>query len=199
MATLELVIWLFSNLTVFGNALQNAAALPTRAQWKKSRRQGKSIGSCRIAGSTFQKDHHLMNEAAITNYITETFPKVETGTNFGYTFFFYASDHKLPFATLSSSDNGYDSVSHLDRTGIFRLNIGVSKQAFQSLFTSDPVDVSSYDFTVLDTLMPHPEYARQHFICVLNPSRATWEQVRFLLAEAYDLARRRNAKRTPPE
>ena len=28
-----------------------------------------------------------MNEASITQYITEVFPGVETATNFGYTFF----------------------------------------------------------------------------------------------------------------
>jgi hypothetical protein len=33
--------------------------------------------------------------------------------------------------------------------------------------------------------MPHPDYAPQSFICVLNPSAATFVQVRQLLAEAY--------------
>ena len=40
-----------------------------------------------------------MNEAEITQYITKTFPNVETAENFGYTFFFYASERKLPFVT----------------------------------------------------------------------------------------------------
>ena len=111
-----------------------------------------------------------MNENEITQYIIETFPGVETAENFGYTFFFYRSDHKMPFATMSASDNDYHRFSNLDRPGIFRLNIGVGKQTFQSLFGSETIDVSSYDFTVLDRIMPHPEYAAQQFICVLNPS-----------------------------
>jgi hypothetical protein len=132
-----------------------------------------------------------MNESSVANYITRTFPGVETTTNFGYTFFFYGSDHKLPFATLASSDNDYDRISNLDRPGVFRLNIGVSKQTFQALFGTAKVDVSSYDFTVLDVIMPHPDYAQQYFICVLSPSEATFERIRALLAEAYDIAVRR--------
>jgi predicted DNA-binding protein (MmcQ/YjbR family) len=53
------------------------------------------------------------------------------------------------------------------------------------------VDVSSYDFTALDVIMPHPDYAPQHFICVLSPGEATSEKIRSLLAEAYDIAVRR--------
>lgn len=132
-----------------------------------------------------------MNETSVADYIAKTFPGVETTTNFGYTFFFYGSDHKLPFATLASSDNEYERISNLDRPGVFRLNIGVSKQTFQSLFSTAKVDVSSYDFTLLDVIMPHPDYAQQYFICVLSPSEATFERIRALLAEAYDIAVRR--------
>ena len=132
-----------------------------------------------------------MDESSVADYITKTFPEVETTNAFGYTFFFYKSDHKLPFATLISSDQEYDRISNLDRPGVFRLNIGISKQTFQSLFGSAKVDINSYDFTALDVIMPHPEYAREHFICVLSPSEATFERVRSLLAEAYDIAARR--------
>ena len=136
-----------------------------------------------------------MNEPSVANYITNTFPGVETTTNFGYTFFFYRSDHKLPFATLASSDNDYDRISNLDRPGVFRLNIGVSQQTFQSLFGTAKVEVGSYDFSVLDVIMPHPHYAQQYFICVLSPSEAKFERIRALLAEAYDIAVRRYTRR----
>ena len=136
-----------------------------------------------------------MNESSVTNYIAKTFPGVETTTDFGYTFFFYGSDHKIPFATLASSDNDYDRISNLDRPDVFRLNIGVSKQTFQSLFGTAKIDVSTYDFTVLDVIMPHPEYAQQYFICVLSPSEATFARISTLLAEAYDIAVRRYTRR----
>ncbi|MBC7878307.1 MAG: hypothetical protein H7Y59_14145 [Anaerolineales bacterium] len=136
-----------------------------------------------------------MNESSIANYISQTFPEIQTTTNFGYTFFFYRDDHMLPFATIASSDNEYESISHLNRPGVFRLNIGVSKQTFQSLFGTAKIDVSSYDFTVLDVIMPHPDYAQQNFICVLSPSEATFERIRVLLAEAYNIAVRRYTRR----
>ena len=132
-----------------------------------------------------------MNESSVVDYIAKTFPGVETTINFGYTMFFYRSDRTLSFATLISSDYDYDRISNLDRPGVFRLNIGVSKQTFQSLFGAAKVDVSSYDFTALDVIMPHPDYAQYYFICVLSPSEATFERIRALLAEAYDIAVRR--------
>jgi hypothetical protein len=137
-----------------------------------------------------------MNETSVADYITSTFPGVEVTTAFGYTFFFHGSDHRLPFATLASSDNEHDRVSNLDRPGVFRLNIGVSKETFHSLFGVTAVDPSGYDFTLLDVIMPHPHYARQYFICLLSPSDATFDRVRALLAEAYDLAVRRAARQT---
>lgn len=136
-----------------------------------------------------------MDETSMTQHILDTFAGVETANNFGYTFFFYGADRMLPFATLIAADNEYDRVSNLDRPGVFRLNIGVSRQTFQSLFGTGKVDVSAYDFTALDTIMPHPDYAAQSFLCVLSPSEATFEKVRSLLAEAYELAVRRATRR----
>ena len=45
---------------------------------------------------------------------------------------------------------------------------------------------AEYDYTAEDQLMPHPVYAAQRWICVVNPSRATFdEKVKPLLNEAY--------------
>lgn len=136
-----------------------------------------------------------MTESSVANYITQTFPGVETTTNYGYTFFFYGSDHRLPFATLASTGNEYERISNLDRPGVYRLNLGVSQQTFESLFGTAKVDVSRYDFTALDVIMPHPDYAKQHFICVLAPSEATFERIRPLLAEAYEIAVQRATRK----
>ena len=133
----------------------------------------------------------------MAHYITSTFEGVETETNFGYLFFFYGDDHMLPFATLIAADNEYDHISNLNRPGVFRLNLGVSKQTFQQLFGTGKVDVSEYDFTTLDTIMPHPEYAPQSFICVLSPSDETFQRLQPLLAEAYQLAVQRHTRRKP--
>jgi hypothetical protein len=147
-----------------------------------------------------------MNEASITQYITDTFDSVHPVDAWDDTFFFYNPDDKLPdeiyFATLKSKDDDYDRASNLDRPSVFRLNIGVSKSTYRSLFGSPPsrhsagdaVD-TSYDFTAFDQLLPHPVYGRMYWICVLNPSDATFQAVRPLLAEAYDLAVSKYAKR----
>ncbi len=140
-----------------------------------------------------------MDETSVGNYITQTFPGVETAENFGYMFFFYGADRMLPFATLANADYDYDRFSNLDRPGVFRLNIGVSRQTFVSLFGTASVDVSTYDFTALDLIMPHPEYAKQHWVCVLSPSEKTFEKVRPLLAEAHGMAVRRHANRSKTE
>lgn len=146
-----------------------------------------------------------MDEAAITQYIIDTFAGVETSTAMGYTFFFYGSERKFPFATLATEDNEYDRVSHLDRPSVFRLNIGVSRATYHSLFGStqphlgpDGVVDTGHDFTALDQLLPHPVYAPQSWVCVLNPGAATFQTVRSLLAEAYERAARKQAKGAAP-
>ena len=140
-----------------------------------------------------------MNEAEMAQYIFDTFPRVETAENLGYKFFFYGADRMLPFATIATSDSDYERVSNHIRPGVFRLNIGVSRQTFRSLFGADHVDVSRYDYAALDRIMPHPDYAAQNWLCVLNPTEATFDQVRTFLAEAYELARPRSTKRTKTE
>ncbi|MBP3957362.1 hypothetical protein J8F10_19120 [Gemmata sp. G18] len=136
-----------------------------------------------------------MDEAAITRHITETYPGVDTVVALGATFFFYnpedgaPKDHMFPFATLVTGDE-HDQFSNLNRPGVFRLNVGASKQTFQSLFQTN-----DHDFTALDTIMPHPVYGMMYWVCVLNPSAETFERVEPLLAEAYQTAVGKRAKR----
>lgn len=144
-----------------------------------------------------------MGEAQITRYIFDTFDGIETETVSGDTFFFSGPDHKFPFVTLVTSD-AHDTVSDLNRPSVFRLNIGVSKPTFQALFGAHPAipgltgdGESDFDFTVLDKVLPHPIYGGLFWVCILNPSDATFEaEVRPFLAEAYDLAVGKDARRT---
>src|SRR2546423_3008879 len=99
---------------------------------------------------------------------------------------------RMPFATIVTKDYGeFDNASNLDRPGVFRLNIGVGKETFQSLFLGD----AAHDFTALDVLMPHPVYGRNHWVCVLNPSEATFERLKPLIAEAYGIVVERLGRR----
>lgn len=140
----------------------------------------------------------MIDEVFITSYITRTFEDVQTTVNLGYTFFFYKDDDMHPFATIASTGNEYEKISALDRPGVYRLNIGLSRETFQSTFGKGKIDVSPYDFTALDTIMPHPEYSSQFFICVLSPSEGTFEKIRPMLTEAHDVAVKRYNKRKAP-
>ncbi len=147
-----------------------------------------------------------MNEAEVSQYITATFDGVDVVVASGDSFFFYnpdinvPPDHTFPFVTLVTSD-GNDDFSNLNRPETFRLNIGLSKQTFRTLFGTPRLpeygvsaaesgpDASDYDFTTLDQLMPHPVYGGMYWMCVLNPSDETFAtKVQPLIAEAYDMA-----------
>src|SRR5690242_11029580 len=98
-----------------------------------------------------------MDEASVIQYILDTFAGVETSDALGYTFFFYGSDRMLPFVTLARQDNEGDRASDLDRPGVFRLNIGVSRDTYRSLFGEHPprlgpdgVVDTGHDFAALD-------------------------------------------------
>jgi len=141
-----------------------------------------------------------MDQDAIARYITETFTGVDVmlgppGIAEGDSFFIYdpdrdlTPDRKFPFATIVTKDYGdFDRASHLDRPGVFRLNIGIGKETFRALFSGE----TNHDFTTFDQLLPHPVYAAQSWVCILCPGQATFERaIRPLLTEAYELAVKR--------
>jgi Family of unknown function (DUF6194) len=164
-----------------------------------------------------------MDEASITRYITDTFDGVdvfvasrEAGSpevSWGDIFFYYdpgrklPPDRRFPFATIVIKDyENFDCASNLNRSGVFRLNIGVGKDTYRSLFGPQPSALGSggvvdtgHDFTALDQLLPHPVYAPQSWVCVLNPGAATFQAVRPLLAEAYDRSYRKHGKARPTD
>jgi hypothetical protein len=125
-----------------------------------------------------------LDQAAITAYIAETCPGTDVvtgaeGIAAGDTFFIYDPDRNLqdkqrfPFATIVTKDYGdFDNASNL------------SRETFRALFGDD----GTYDFTAQDRLMPHPVYGRQSWLCVLNPSAETFERMKPLLREAYEIA-----------
>ncbi len=148
-----------------------------------------------------------MDLASLIAYINEEFEGLHVAEAYGYTFFSYDPDGKLPddrrhpFATIAMPGNEYESMSKLDRPGVYRLNLGVKKETYRSLFGTQPalgpagVIETGHDFAAIDQLLPHPHYAPQSWICVVSPGDETFEKtVRPLLHEAYDEAVRKNAK-----
>lgn len=121
---------------------------------------------------------------------------VERIENFGYAFFFVGGDHRLPFMTVADSDNEYDNVSGLSREGVFRVNIGMSRETFASLVGGQGSETP--DYTALDVFMPHPDYAKQNFVCILSPTGENEEVTKALISEAHGIAKTRfeRGKRT---
>jgi hypothetical protein len=147
-----------------------------------------------------------MDESAIRQYIIDSFSGAEVvvaskesgapEVSWGDTFFFHqpggkvGPDHRFPFATIVTKDyENFDVASNLNRAGIFRLNIGVSRRTFRALFGESDAANPDYDFAALDRLMPHPVYGKMFWVSILNPGAETFEKVKPLLTEAYSRAR----------
>jgi len=126
----------------------------------------------------------------ITTWITTTYPDTVVGEALNARFFSLDESHWPNFATIVTTDeHDMGNPSDLARQGVFRLNIGVGKETFERLVGS----VVDPDYAELDRVMPHPVYAKQRWIAVLNPSRRTFDEVvKPLIAEAYErVARQR--------
>lgn len=99
--------------------------------------------------------------------------------------------------TVKEKDGDNDKESMLDRKDIYRVNVGLKKKSFINIFGIIPkrpaaggvVDMN-FDFTALDTIMPHPVYAWMSWICVLNPSDKTFETFKMLIQESYEFAKK---------
>ena len=144
-----------------------------------------------------------MDQDAIRKFISSEYDDVDVQVAgpddgspevaWGDTFFIHHEDeHRFPFATIVTKDYGdFDNASNLNRDGVWRLNIGVGRKTFDSLFGGD----AAHDYTALDVLMPHPVYASNHWVSVLNPSDETFASLRPLLDEAYGIAAARVGRR----
>jgi Family of unknown function (DUF6194) len=97
--------------------------------------------------------------------------------------FFSRVGQRMPFATIVKRDQPGDESSRLDRDGVFRLNLGIGRQALRERFT----DGADHDPAALDRLFPHPVYAGHGFVSVLNPD-TTEDEVRALVLAAHSRA-----------
>ncbi|MFV2100877.1 DUF6194 family protein [Micromonospora sp. LOL_024] len=107
----------------------------------------------------------------------------------GDQFFFSGEDRTRPFATIVLHDvPGFDERSRLSEPGRYRLNIEVGRAEFRNLFGYGPEEFTAHrdglDFTQTDRLLPHPAYAVQGWVSVVNPGGATADEVERLVAEA---------------
>lgn len=145
-----------------------------------------------------------MNADELKRYLRDTFPGITMTEVNGDTFVTYdpdgdlPADRWLPFATIVTTDN-HDTASDLNHPDTYRLNIGLTKVTYRSLFGPPPTTrdangilTTGHDHTTRDRLQPHPIYANHHWVCVTNPTHPTFNTLRPLLTEAYTFATRKH-------
>jgi hypothetical protein len=130
----------------------------------------------------------------IVRFITETYPETDVVEAMNAWFFSLDPEKHWPnYATIVTTDE-HDGASDLSRPGTYRLNLGVDKATFRRVAAADPEP----DYTAFDRLLPHPVYAKQLWISVVNPSQQAFDEVvKPLLALAHDrlaAARARHAR-----
>jgi hypothetical protein len=106
-----------------------------------------------------------------------------------------------PFVTIVTGDR-HDQVSNLDNPDAYRINIGLTKATYTSLFGAAPTErdengvlKTGFDYSTRDQLMPHPVYGSQYWVCVVTPGEATLDVICRLVAEAYEFAVRKHTNR----
>lgn len=104
-------------------------------------------------------------------------------------------ERQQPFATIVTGDH-YEQVSRLDESGSWRLNLGLTKATYTSLFGPVPTERdadwvldSGHDYAARDTLMPHPFYASQYWVAIVDPTGP--DRLLPLIEEAYAFAARK--------
>ncbi|MCX2679543.1 DUF6194 family protein [Galbibacter sp. EGI 63066] len=133
----------------------------------------------------------------IKSYLLQNFDDLNIVKAKDDLFFMHQDNGKLPFVTLITKDNEYDSVSNLDREGFYRLNFCMDKEAFKSKFgnLTNKKGIEAYmnvgiDFTKEDTLLPHPTYGSMNWVCVVNPSKKTFETIKKDLESSFKILKR---------
>jgi hypothetical protein len=123
----------------------------------------------------------------IIEYIRDTYPETDVLEAGGTWFCSLDPERHFPNYVTIVTNNDYDDGSDLDREGVFRLNLGLTRATFERLVRDALDPAAPPDYTALDTLLPHPTYAAQSWISILNPSPATFRDVVIpLIAEAHD-------------
>ncbi|MEP5758364.1 MAG: DUF6194 family protein [Litoreibacter sp.] len=147
-----------------------------------------------------------MTPSLIIDELLHKFDGVTVVEAWGEKSLFYNPGKLLPrgvyFSTLKEKDGDNDRASHLDREGIFRLNVGTTKPLFLEQFGPPPprpgkggiVD-GPWDYTALNTLTPHPVYGWMSWVAVLNPSADIFSEIEPLIQAAYQKAQKAFSKR----
>ena len=121
------------------------------------------------------------------------FPQIAWGDHF----FYFSPDGLIPervqpYATVVTKNYPDDTSSDLDPPDRWRLNIHVGRSVLAELVGGgSESDAAPIDFGNSDTVLPHPVYRAQGWICIVNPGVRTTDLTLGLLRRAHEDARRR--------
>ena len=134
-------------------------------------------------------------QEAMVQLICDAFPDAVVAEIDSAAFFSLDESHWPNFATVVWTDeHDMGTPSNLARPGVYRVNVGVDRETFQRLVGSqqDP------DYAALDRFVPHPVYAKQRWISILNPSHATVREALMpLIAAEHDRLAARKGRAAP--
>lgn len=147
-----------------------------------------------------------MTANKILRYCLENFKDTVAVNSWGERGIFYNPGNMFKrgvyVMTIKDKDGENDRSSRLNRENVYRVNIGIRKSTYEKMFGAIPKRPSKggtigteQDFSVMNTIMPHPIYAWMGWICILNPSEKNFENLKPLIAEAYEYAREKSKKR----
>lgn len=141
----------------------------------------------------------MVNESTIEIYLLETYKHLNIINSWGERSYFLNPEMKLKrgsyFATIKSKDGENDKASYLNRTGVFRLNIGLTPEKYEEIFGLRPsrpckggVIEGDFDFQALNVFIPHPVYGWMGWIAINNPDLDNFEKSQEYLDIAYEKA-----------
>lgn len=137
--------------------------------------------------------------AGIVQTLLDDYPGTVAVAAWGETALFYNPGKRLArgvyLATVKSKDGVNDSASHLNRAGVFRVNLGTSRPLYLQRFGVPPprpgkggVVEGPWDFAALNRIMPHPVYGWMSWVAVLNPTLETLVDMQPMIDAAYKKA-----------
>lgn len=140
-----------------------------------------------------------MQPNEIVEEISGAFEGVVPKSSWGETSLFYNPGKVLPngvyFCTIKEKNGDNDKSSSLDRNGVFRLSVGISKESYENKFGLRPkrpckggIIDTGHNFSAQNILMPHPIYGWMSWVQVLNPKKETFDMIFPLITEAHSNA-----------
>ena len=120
---------------------------------------------------------------------------------------FYNPERAAPlgviFVSVKDHDGENDRSSSLSRPGVYRFAFCLAPAAYAERFGAVPgrppkggvVSLRDYDPARLDELMPHPVYAWMRWVHILSPSARSFEALRPLVDESFELVQARWKRR----